>query len=711
MKKHVLICFILSCIFSLKALPSVAQKFSLEAVMSYPFPAELTAAAQSSRIAWTFNELGRRNVYAAEGPNFAPRRLTNYMQDDGQEITGLTLSADGQWAVFVRGGEHGAIWNENEAVNPASNPTPPKVEVWSIPFAGGEPVLMGEGGAPVISPNNREVAFIQKGQVWLAPLDGSAPAKPLFITRGTVGSLEWSPDGTQLAFVSDRDGHAFIGIYTNPETPINWIAPSFARDRSPRWSPDGKRLVFVRTPGVGGAPDPFLDRLHKPWSIWIADVATGGASKVWTAPETLPGSVPNTQGGFNLHWAAGDRIVYTSYEDGWPHLYSLPAAGGKPLLLTPGKFMVEHVRLSQDKKWLVFSANTGPAKEDIDRRHVARVPVDKAAMEILTPGNEFESMPVLTGDGETLAMLSASAQRPPLPAVMPFKRKGKVSLLAKDLIPADFPQNKLVKPQQVTFISEHGLTIHAQLFEQKGGPAKKPAIVYVHGGPSRQMLLGWHYSDYYNNVYAMNQYLASLGFVVLSVNYRLGIGYGYDFQHPDSSGLSGASEYKDIRAAGNWLAQQPQVDAERIGIYGGSYGGYLTGLALGRDSGLFAAGVDIHGMSDRTQGRMQKLLYPNRYERVPDAEQAAKVIWESSPAASVDTWSSPVLIIHADDDRNVKFSDSMDLVRRLEKKGVPLETLVIADDTHHWMKFSNAFKVNKATADFFKRKLMGQEVE
>lgn len=114
-------------------------------------------------------------------------------------------------------------------------------------------------------------------------------------------------------------------------------------------------------------------------------------------------------------------------------------------------------------------------------------------------------------------------------------------------------------------------------------------------------------------------------------------------------------------------------------------------------------------MSDRTSGRISELVAPDRYERAPDADEAAKVIWESSPASSVKTWSSPVLLIHGDDDRNVSFSNSVDLVRRLEAKGVPYETLVLVDDTHHWMTFSNVLKVGNATADFFKRKLMKQQ--
>ncbi|WP_347158360.1 S9 family peptidase [Pontibacter chitinilyticus] len=686
-----------------------AQTFTLEAVKSYPFPSGLTGAAQGARIAWAFDEQGKRNVFVAEGPDFMPRQLTGYTADDGQELTSLSVSADGQWVVYVRGGEHGAIWNESDPVNPAADSIPQAVQVWRVPFAGGEPVAIAEGDHPVISPDSRQVAFLRNGQVWLAPLDGGAAATPLFYTRGEVSEFVWAPDGTKLAFVSDRGDHSFIGVFTNPETPLHWVAPSFHRDLSPRWSPDGSQLVFVRTPGRGGAPETYLQNHPKPWAILVADAATDESRQVWKAPETMAGSVPNTNGGFNLHWAAEGRIVFLSSQDGWPHLYSLPVAGGKPLLLTPGNYMAEHIRLSPDGQWLVFSANTGPDKADLDRRHIVRVPVDKAKPEVLTPGAGMEAFPVITGNGISVAMISATVQRPPLPAILALGKSAKLKVLAEDHIPAQFPQQKLVTPKQITYQAPDGLTIHAQLFETAGGPAKKPAIVYVHGGPSRQMLLGWNYSDYYANAYAVNQYLASMGFVVLSVNYRLGIGYGYDFHQPAGTGLMGAAEYQDIKAAGQWLTAQPQVDAARIGIYGGSYGGYLTALALGRDSELFAAGVDIHGMSDRSAGRMHNLLAPDRYERAPDAEEAATVIWQASPAASVATWTSPVLLIHGDDDRNVSFSNSIDLVRRLEAKGVPFETLVIVDDTHHWMKYSNGLKVAKATADFFKRKLLKKD--
>ncbi len=218
------------------------------------------------------------------------------------------------------------------------------------------------------------------------------------------------------------------------------------------------------------------------------------------------------------------------------------------------------------------------------------------------------------------------------------------------------------------------------------------------------MLLGWNYSDYYSSAYASNQYLASLGFVVLAVNYRLGIGYGYDFHNAPKSGIQGASEYLDIKAAGEWLQKQNFVDASKIGVYGGSYGGYLTAMALARDSKLFAAGVDIHGVHDLGAARSISTLYANKTEQAPDYAKAIRTAWQSSPVSSVSTWQSPVLIIHGDDDRNVRFNQSTDLINRLEQQGVPYETLMIVDDTHHWMKWANSVRVYQAVADFFVKK-------
>ena len=681
------------------------QKFSLEQVRGYSFPIELTASATGSRIAWVFNERGVRNIWVAEGPDFTARKLTAYTADDGQEIVDVTLSPDGKYVVYVHGGESDGNWTDVPP-NPDSSPVARKMQMLSVPFAGGEPKVLAEANGPIISPKSDVVAFEKDGSIMAAPIDGSSTARRLFSARGTNGSPAWSPDGSRLAFVSRRGDHSFIGVYTNDSTPILWLQPSTGRDSSPRWSPDGKRIAFIRRPGAAGAPEPAIPPSVNPWAIWTADATTGEGKRIWKSPDTRRGSVPTTLGGTNLFWAANKRIVFLSNQDGQARLYSISEDGGEPLLLTPGNYMAEFIRLSPDRRFLIVAGNAGDKKEDIDRRHLVKVPVDRTDPQILTSGDGLEWNASFTGDGNNIVYISATAQRPPLPAIMSSDGKD-IRLLARDRMPKDFPVPRLVTPKQVIITAPDGVKVHCQLFESSEIKSKKPAVIYVHGGPPRQMLLGWNYSEYYSNAYAVNQYLASQGYLVLVVNYRLGIGYGYDFHNPLNAGWRGASEYQDVKAAGQYLQTLPQVDPKRIGIYGGSYGGFLTAMALARDSNIFAVGVDLHGVHNWTAERSSAhwLLDRDSYETPPDLKQAMETAWRSSPVSSINTWRSPVLLIQGDDDRNVRFSQTVDLVARLEKAHIPYEELVLPDEVHAFLRYASWIKADTATVNFLDKYL------
>jgi len=217
------------------------------------------------------------------------------------------------------------------------------------------------------------------------------------------------------------------------------------------------------------------------------------------------------------------------------------------------------------------------------------------------------------------------------------------------------------------------------------------------------MLLGFHHRGYYHNAYALNQYLASRGYVVLSVNYRSGIGYGKEFRNAEDYGGRGASEYNDVAGAGTWLAARPETDPERIGLWGGSYGGYLTGLGLARASDLFAAGVDLHGVHDWNVVIRNFVPSYDPEER----EVFARTAFESSPLAAVDGWRSPVLLIHGDDDRNVPFSESVNLAEALRARGVEVESLVFPDEVHGFLLHRNWLAAYRTAVDFLDRKLGG----
>jgi dipeptidyl aminopeptidase/acylaminoacyl peptidase len=683
---------------------SARSEFSMAQVLHYPFATELAAAERGDVIAWVCNLDGVRNVWMARGPAFTPAKVTQFNEDDGQEITQLTFSPDGTRLVFVLGGDHDANWpaEGDLAPDPGSSPTQPATAIWALPLNGGPPVKIDDGDAPVISARG-QLAYIKDGHVWVSSLDGGKPER-LFFDRGKDSDLVWSPDGTRLAFVSDRRDHSFIGIFTSKNTPLVYLAPSTNKDISPVWSPDGVRVAFARRAGDGGAPRPVLSRVPHPWSIWIASAADGVGHAVWNSPNTLAGSFPDVAGEANLHWAAGDRIVFMAYLDDWPHLYSVAVLGGAPVLLTPGAYMVEHVAESRDRRFMIYDANTGTTAGDDDRRHLFRVSVDHPGSVALTSGETLEWMPV-SAAAERVAFVAAGPQQPPTVAVVGLDGAHRASLVAATH--SEFPQAKLIAPKQVTFKAADGTLVHGQLFDTSGAKSaeRKAGVIFVHGGPPRQMLLGWHYMDYYSNGYAVNQYLAAHGFVVLSVNYRLGIGYGREFHHPEHAGYAGAAEYQDVVASAHFLQALPSVDGKRIGIWGGSYGGYLTALALARNSDLFKAGVDLHGVHDWSRLMDERTgKQGTRYEK-GDREKAMEVAWNSSPDAGLDGWKSPVLLIQGDDDRNVPFQQTVDLARRLEERNLPFEELVIPNEIHGFLRHASWLRADEATANFLSRTL------
>ena len=688
------------------------ESFSVDRILSLPAPDNLMASPVGSTLAWTFNERGARNIYVADGPDYLARRITAYMDDDGQELTHLSFSSDGKTIVYVRGGDHGSSRAGDSSPNPAGSLTQPKMQVWAVRLAGGRPQLLGDGDNPVVAPDGNRVAFVRDRRIWIATHDGSQPAEPAFFAGGASESPVWSRDGRTLAFVSNRGDHSFIGLFT-PGRPIRYVAPSTSRDSSPTWSPEGHTIAFVRQPATGGAPRSPLVQAPQRWAILLANPeAPDSAVTAVTSGSAPVDPILQNPGGLRLWWGADDHLVFLSYRDGWPHLHSLhhPRDGGRPTLLTPGSFMVEHVAVSPDRRFMIYSANTGTTRADIERRHLFKVAVNAAAPTQLTSGAGIQWSPVVTSSGDTIACLTADARRPPMPSVVPTSG-GTVRVIGGDRLPSDFPAAHLVVPEPVTFRAADGVQAYGQLFNAQGGGARKPAVVYVHGGGPRQMLLGWHYRWEYANDYGANQYLASRGFIVLSVNYRLSVGYGQSFQFPEHAGARGASEYRDILAAGRYLQARRDVDPARIGIWGASYGGYLTALALGRNSDVFAAGVDMHGVHDRlpavSPAQLAHALVGDGITEA-DLRQSLRVEFESSPVSAVATWKSPVLLIHGDDDRTVDFRQTIDLEGRLLEKGVSVEELVLPDEVHDSLLWRNWTLAISTMAQFFERTLQSR---
>lgn len=679
--------------------------FSIDQVLNAPFPTALVASPLSGTVAWVSDSAGRRAIWRAEAPNYRPLRLASYPVDDGQQISDLSWLPDASGVLYVRGGPPNAA---GELPNPALLPGGVERDIIVLSFRAAVPQKLAEGSEPAVAPATGagagHVAYIHQNQIWWVRTDSAQTPQQLLHTRGTISSLRWSPTAGALAFVSDRNDHAFIGVYDVASRTLRYVAPSVDRDADPVWSADGRRIAFVRVPARTRVEVFGPHLTGRPWAIWVADASTGAAHAIWTASPG-PGSVfrhfdgPDDDRADNLMWTAADRIIFPWEGTGWLRLYAISADGGPVAALTPGppNFEVQYASLTQDRKTVLLSSNQG----DSERRHLWRIDVSPYVMGVATPitsGSGIEWAPVASPDGSRIACLHSDARTPAHPVLV-------VGSTLQDIapIPASFPTADLVVPQDVTFRSADGLLIHGQLFLPAADAPRmqRPAIVFVHGGSRRQMLLGFHYMHYYHNAYAFNQYLASRGYVVLSVNYRSGIGYGLSFREVPQYGATGAREYADIVAAARYLRKRPDVDAAHIGIWGGSWGGYLTALALARNSDLFAAGVDMHGVHD---WNLETAALIPGWDIEKDLA-ARRIAFAASPMASLAHWRSPVLLIQGDDDRSVAFAQTVQLTEDLRARNVHVETLVFPDEGHEFLLYAHWIAAYWASADFFDRTL------
>lgn len=647
------------------------ESFTMAAVLAAPYLYPPTGSDDGTAIAYVSREGMNRSLYFLRAGEPA-RRLANYGGDDGQELSEApAVSLHGGAIAYVRGSRSN---KQGDHADPIPRADLPQQQVWIIGSDGSDsPRLLGRGADPMFTPDERFVVWRFDKKIMAAALTWNAGrltgvGAPEEFLSGERRDMRFSPDGTKLAYVR---GDA-VEVYDFVSKTATAVPHGDDVDAGPVWSPDSKSVAFRREP----ADAPSLTRnscgqtrycgpvaSRTPWSIWTVDVTRlGHPSKVWQAKPGA-GSVfyamdqdyAPVMKGAQMAWTRSGHIVFAWERDGWRHLYSVPAAGGSARLLTPGDGEVEYFSAANDGETMVYATNIG----DLGRRHIARVAADGSSTSVAVTrgeGNQWDPVPMASGK---IAYVDSDWAHPA--HIVISSPDGTAIKAELPTTPTDFPGNLLVKPQLVEFPASDGRRAYGQLFVPKNPSGC--AIIFSHGGIRRQMLTSFHYMDAYNYLYGMNQYLAGRGCVVLSVEYRSSIMRGFAFRNAPGWGFAGNSEIKDFVGAAKWLKERKDVDASKgIGIYGLSWGGYMTAAALAMHSDIFTVGFDMAGV-----------------HFTGDAKGMAH-----TPIGMIEGWKSPIFLAQGDDDMNVNFNDGIALSRALQlrKPDVEFKQQVLPGQTH-----------------------------
>ncbi|MDT9600476.1 S9 family peptidase [Sphingosinicella rhizophila] len=654
------------------------------------------SAAEVPAFAWLVQQGDDRIIMFARGPAFKPVRLFTRTDVDGQPISDVRLSPDGSFVLF----RTALPYAGGKAYNPAGLVEPPQPIWWILETrAGAKPAQLDISGSPTFSPDGKKLLYRQQRDLWAIDL-GAAPGEPKLLAKGAgaFGGAVWTRDGKGFYFVQDRGGYAFLGHYRLGAPQVEWLVTGPDRLASPVLSPDEKTIAFLRFPGRQN--DVTYDYTEsEPFAVDTVDLASGTVRNLWETRERAV--LSGLEDGDNaLRWVGNDRIVFYSEHDGFGRLYAVPRTGGEISALTPARCeAAESEPAGPDMLLVVHNCR------DIDTRQLSLVNVRTGQEKPLASKDIVMANAMAIAGSPYIAFVGGNAEEAPLLRVLDT-RTGQLALAEKA---ADYGYRYSytgLAPKAVRFKAADGGTVPGQLF-LPATPGPHPALVYVHGGPPRQMYPAFHYSDYYAADYAMNRRLAELGYVVLSVNYRSGIGYGRAFREAPKRGWRGASEYQDVLGAGRWLAARDDVDRKRIGIWGGSYGGLLTGQALARDSDLFSAGVAVHGVFDWSwPSDRPGHLNPSVFFGVSEDDRA--LARKSSPIGAIDGWRSPVLLFSGDEDMNVDVRETVDLAQKLKARNVDVRTVLIPGEGHGFARNQTYRRLWQEQQRFFEEKLDGK---
>ena len=345
------------------------------------------------------------------------------------------------------------------------------------------------------------------------------------------------------------------------------------------------------------------------------------------------------------------QVWFVSERDGYAHLYKVAVDGGEPVQMTTGKWEVKDVTMSRDRSFFYLETNEVHPGE----QHVYRMSAEGGERLKLTQATGKHEA-VWSPDEKQMAILYSGAAKPTELYAMPAQPGYEMKQLTVSPAPA-FSQFKWTAPPVVTIPARDGATIYGRLYKPAGAVKGGPAVVFVHGAGYLQNAHKW-WSEYPRE-YLFHHLLMERGYTVLDLDYRASAGYGRDWR----TGIyrhMGGKDLEDNVDGAKWLVEQHGVDPKRIGIYGGSYGGFITLMALFTTPDVFAAGAALRPVTDWAQYN-----HPYTANILNEPQKDAEAYKRSSPIYFAQNLKGALLICHGMVDLNVHFQDSVRLAQRL----------------------------------------------
>jgi dipeptidyl aminopeptidase/acylaminoacyl peptidase len=678
--------------------PRPSSKLTIEQLVEIKHPSGHQWTPDGSHVWFTYDSGGINNVWAVPANGTGPAvALTRY--PDGQTAAGAFWSKDGRTFFFPRDGG-----------------------LLAVSVSGGTPRTPWPSAAHArgftLSPDGTRIAFLTgptQGATDVVVHNLSTNADQTIVhSDSAVSVVAWTPDGANLTYTVGGRAAEPIQHYASP--------PEI-----------GPKLIFVATefggrggggrsftvPASGGTPTPVtggraggfgrgggaaIDATH----VLSTRTSNNGLTRTTESIDVNGGppvvlhvdtaakffsSVNTTNNAISPdhRW-----LLYTSDVTGWDQIYIVPTAGGTPVQLTkaPG----EHWRAvwSHDSKRIAWDANTA-AKPGTRHIEVATIGDNPATATIVTvtSGSGTNTAPQWSPDDRQLVFQHTDHQNSADLYVAEPVANAKVTRLTSSM-PASIDKSQLVAPQLIHYPGPDGKSVPAWLFVPKNldRTKKHAAVVWIHPDGVNQNYDGWHTDRNEAVYYEFHQYLLQQGYVVIAPDYRGSIGYGRDWRNDVYMDVGG-NDAKDARMAATYLKTLGYVDPERVGVWGLSYGGFFTLLAITQEPTWFRAAVDVAGVAD------YKLYYDDPYHggwttsRIGTPDEHPEVYAKAAPMSHVDQIQHPLLILHGTADVNVPFIHSVLLVDHLLKAGKgDLTTFMVYPGEFHY--FDRSFVVRDA---------------